>query len=185
VDEVLRAGAEVNAVDALGDTALHIACRNGHKDIVARLLKAGADVKATNKSGAKPKLKAFKPLHAVVGDGPEEVVFALFDLGFEVTALDAKGLSPLHLAAKAGRSKIVEILIEKGCDLDQQDNRGRTPLHFASSEGHVACTTLLLEKGANVNVKTSAGTTALHWVAVGVTVGHRSLGVETQATNPS
>jgi len=166
VDRLLREGAEINSADAFGDTALHAACENAHADIVARLLRGGADVMVKNTKGKAPACLKFQPLIAVAEDGPEETTHSLLQRGANVKEVNDKGHTALHLAAKSGRNQIVSLLHEKGCPLDERDYRGRTPLHFAASEGHPEITKILLDKGANVNAKTQAGTTALHWVAV-------------------
>ena len=50
-EEALRNGANVNAKDEDGRTALHLAAFNGHADIVEALLRHGADVNAKDKDG--------------------------------------------------------------------------------------------------------------------------------------
>ena len=51
VRELLKAGANVNAVDEDDWTALHLASNNGHLDVVRELLRAGADPTLKNKEG--------------------------------------------------------------------------------------------------------------------------------------
>jgi len=151
----------------LGQTALHAACAAGHGDIVARLLRGGADINLKDKSGGKPKIKGHLPLLAVAGEGPLNVVEALLEANTDVNQVHSTtGHTALHLAARAGRADILELILKKGAEVDPRDKRGRTPLQFAASEGHVKCTILLLDKGADANSKTEAGTTALHWAAV-------------------
>ena len=43
-------GADINARDCHGMTPLMVAARNGQREIVERLLKAGADANATHKA---------------------------------------------------------------------------------------------------------------------------------------
>jgi uncharacterized protein len=43
VVEALQRGADINAVNSVGVTALHMAAHRGHADIVQLLLKRGAD----------------------------------------------------------------------------------------------------------------------------------------------
>jgi len=165
VDTLVRQGAEINAADALGDTALHTAAACGHKDIVARLLQCGADVNVKSASGKSPSFKGMRPLHAVVEKAPEEVFSSLLDLKCDANETDDLGQTALHLAARAGRTQLVLALLAHGATVCPRDRRGRTPLHWATSEGHSSCSKALLEKGADVHARTEAGTTALHWVA--------------------
>ena len=49
VAALLQAGADPNAVDKYGETALMEAAKEGHADVARVLLKAGADPNAANK----------------------------------------------------------------------------------------------------------------------------------------
>jgi len=52
--ELLKLGADVDALDAVDETPLHIAARNGGVPICELLLKAGAKIDAVNKQGMTP-----------------------------------------------------------------------------------------------------------------------------------
>jgi hypothetical protein len=54
VHKLLKAGADVNAQDAIGNTPLHIAAGAGNHEIVDTLIKAGADVSKQNHNGETP-----------------------------------------------------------------------------------------------------------------------------------
>uniref|UniRef100_A0A673NNW4 Caskin-2-like n=1 Tax=Sinocyclocheilus rhinocerous TaxID=307959 RepID=A0A673NNW4_9TELE len=58
------------------NTPLHLAARNGHKDIISLLLKAGIDINRTTKSGT--------ALHEAALYGKTEVVQLLLDAGIDV-----------------------------------------------------------------------------------------------------
>jgi len=47
VDILLRNGADINLMDGCGETALHIAARDGNQDTVVMLMKHGADLMFT------------------------------------------------------------------------------------------------------------------------------------------
>ncbi|XP_061555678.1 caskin-2-like isoform X2 [Phycodurus eques] len=64
------------ASDAAFTTPLHLAARNGHKDVIGLLLKAGIDINATTKSGT--------ALHEAALYGKTEVVRLLLDAGVDV-----------------------------------------------------------------------------------------------------
>ena len=68
VTEVLRlvflGGHKINAQDPTGNTPLHLACYNGHSDIVETLMLAGADETITNDLGETPARMAGSGWHS-------------------------------------------------------------------------------------------------------------------------
>jgi ankyrin repeat protein len=52
LDRLLRAGADPNATDHAGETALHVAAHTNRAGYTLRVLEAGADPSARNKAGA-------------------------------------------------------------------------------------------------------------------------------------
>ncbi len=58
VNEVLTQGADVNAREEFGDTALNLAAESGHVDIVERLLEAGADLENLGGADMTPLMNA-------------------------------------------------------------------------------------------------------------------------------
>ena len=54
VKELIRAGADVNAKNNAGDTALHLALRYGKSDVARFLIKKGADYNVANNRGEIP-----------------------------------------------------------------------------------------------------------------------------------
>ena len=70
VQVLLEHGADVNAQDEDGQTALHYACSIGYESVIQILIKASADVAISDNEGLKPidvlknddiKAKYFKP----------------------------------------------------------------------------------------------------------------------------
>jgi cytohesin len=88
---------DVNATDADGDKALHIAARSSCGSSAEDLLQVGASPRVTNKAGS-------TPLHAAVEGGSAHVVSALLGAGADAGAKDAAGETPLDLAMRLGRS---------------------------------------------------------------------------------
>jgi len=157
---LVAGGADVNAADTWGSTALHraAACR---RPALAGLLAAnGADLEArTEHDGA-------TPLHsAAVNADRTPVVEALLRAGADPSATTKSGTTPLHLVAGDDNVEAARMLIAKGADVDAQWGDGGTPLHIAAGYGHVKVATLLLAHGAGANAKKTDGETPLHVAA--------------------
>jgi hypothetical protein len=138
VEMLLANGANANAADGDGWTALHAACRAGNADVVALLLKKGANPNAA----AKP--DGWRPIHEAVWRRARPVLDALLDdkrtLG---TAPDAQGWTALHLAVElesAARDDgefVATLLSRAHSKLDASAGLGETPtsLRHTATEG--------------------------------------------------
>ena len=161
-------GANLNARDANGDTALHRAALGIYKDKVAELIATGADVNATNRQGR-------TPLHAAVEkigvwEGP---LVEILKAKPRVNARDNEGLTPLHVVALSDstfRREATKALLEAGADPNARDKHGRTPLHlFLTGEwpwGEAGdCIVQLVAFGADAGLADNQGRTWLHYLA--------------------
>ena len=105
---LLDAGADVDLVDRVGNTALHRAALGegkGSLDAVKLLLAAGADVNAVG-------LGQSTPLHVAVRSGNPAIVRALLEAEADVTLVDSSGRSSLAVAVSANRSRAAaEVLV--------------------------------------------------------------------------
>ena len=150
VRTLLKQGADVNAAQGDGMTALHWAAQRGDAELAAMLVYAGANVTAVTRIGQ------YTPLHLAASAGSVELVNALIKAG---AAVDAKttntGATPLHLAARAGSALVITALLDHGADVNATEAEwGQTPLIFAASEDRVEAIKVLLQRGANANVVT-------------------------------
>jgi ankyrin repeat protein len=93
--ELLRNGAEVNARDYQGRTALHQAVIGQSKNVVLELLKNGADITARDNEGR-------TALHLAAATRRLEILKLLLEEGADVNVHDNEGKTPLQLAATDG-----------------------------------------------------------------------------------
>ncbi len=111
VKNLLSNGAEVNAKDKNGVTALLLASQNGHREVVEILLAKGAEV------NAKEKKYGFTPLMLAAQNGHRGVVEVLLGKGAEVNVRSQDSSTALMAASGEGHQKIVEALLTKGAEV--------------------------------------------------------------------
>ncbi len=149
VRSLLRGGADVNAAQGDGTTALHWAAMSGHADLAAMLVQAGAHVGATTRLGA------YTPLHLAARSGSAAVVAALVSAGAHVSAVTTSGTTPLMMAAGSGVAGAVTPLLEAGADVNAVESaKGQTALMFAAASGRTEAVRLLLARGADPRAAT-------------------------------
>ncbi len=147
VRALLKDGADVNAAQGDGMTALHWAARSGDADLAQMLLYAGANVKAATRLGA------YTPLMMAAEQGHAAVMAALLSAGADVKAANATGTTPLMLAALSGDAKSVTMLVENGAVVDATEkSMEQTALMFAAGTNRVDAIAALLKAGANVKL---------------------------------
>ena len=162
VEALLAAGADVNAKDNSGYTALIWAVAMGHTDIVEMLL-AVPDINVNVKEWD----EGNTALTLAVEEGNTAIVEALLAApDIDVNAKGTRWNNPALVgAADRGYTDIVEALLaHPGIDVNVADE-GYTALIAAARWGHTAVVELLLAvPGIDVNAK-EAGNTALMWAA--------------------
>lgn len=146
VKQLLKQGADVNASQGDGMTALHWAARNADADLVRMLVYAGARREATTRNGA------FTPLHLAARTGNVAVVKALLDAGANANAATtAGGVTPLHYAAAQGDADVVAALLDKGAHVDAKEGAwAQTPIMWAAAYDRVAAIDVLVRHGAQL-----------------------------------
>ena len=150
VRTLLKDGADVNAAQGDGMTALHWAALNGDVPTLEVLLTAGATRDALTRLGA------FTPLHLAAQRGHAAAVSRLLAAGAKAGAVTSTGVQALHLAAQAGNAEAVKALLDAGADIDARDTtHGRTALVFAVSKDRGDVLALLVARGANLRSTTT------------------------------
>jgi ankyrin repeat protein len=103
VEKLLAHGADVNAHDGDGDTALHGAAQTGNVEIMKRLLEKGADPNVKNKEGGTPLMWA-----AVYGH--QDAAQLLLNRGADASLKDNDGVTAAEWAARNKRDNVVSLL---------------------------------------------------------------------------
>ena len=157
---LLAAGADVNAAEDHGVTALARAAENASLAMVETLLAAGADVNAAQVSGLVPLMTAART-------GDAGVVRALIEHGADVNAATKQTRStPLMWAVAKPHPAGVRILVEAGADPTASTVRGFTPLMLAARNGDIETARALIAAGVDVNAPSADGTHALPYAIV-------------------
>jgi ankyrin repeat protein len=119
VNLLLGVGAEVNATNSGGRSAVFYAASKGHAPVLQLLLDAGADVSVRDSVGA-------TPLHRAAGAGKDAAIRQLLAAGASLEAVDAQGATPVLVAALAGQEQACIALAAAGANLGARDREGNT-----------------------------------------------------------
>lgn len=98
----------VHARDSDGSTPLHCATWKGHPEVVALLIKSGADVNAQNKN----EHWGTTPLHAAAHANQAAIAQILIEHGADMNARDLTGQPPMHHTT-FHKARAVARLLEK------------------------------------------------------------------------
>ena len=152
--DLIENGADVNAADLTGFTALMSSSYLGLLDVISLLIKKGANVNAHDNNGNTALIMA-------VNTARISIAKLLIDNGADVNATTNDGTTILIRASERDNIDIIRLLIENGANVNTADQNGKTPLMSASLHRKLGAVELLIENGANVNAADQNGKTAL------------------------
>ncbi|XP_075008362.1 uncharacterized protein LOC142083109 [Calonectris borealis] len=181
----------INRRDANKQTPLHLACVNGHADVVRFLAEKKCQLNPRDNFNKSPLMKAVERQHkdcaAILlkhGANPDlkgsggntalhlaalipskSLVELLLEHNADIEAKNKLGYTPLAVAIMERCEEMVEFLLQKGANVHAQDNHKRTPFMLAAVMGDLNLIRRLLRHGANVSQEDGCGHTAMHYAS--------------------
>ncbi|XP_017100395.2 protein TANC2 isoform X6 [Drosophila bipectinata] len=141
---LLSRGAQIDARNRQGYSALWLAVKEGHWSVVEQLLQRGALLDEPLGQSRKT------PLMIAAEEGHLELVELLIARGAYLEAQDHEGFTALSWACLRGHLSATKTLIENGCNRHHEDHNGRTALDLAAYQGAAGLVLYLLEQGGNL-----------------------------------
>lgn len=156
---LIQKGAEIDAVNANGETPLFSAAKADNTDAISLFVKNGASLNARDHLGS-------TPLHAAVRWDALMAAEKLIDLGLEIDSQNVGGKTPLAEAAVEGNVAMSRLLLTHGANPNTYDTAGRTSLSDAIRGGQLDMVKLLLAAKANPQIQDLNGRTPYHEAAI-------------------
>ncbi|XP_036670833.3 protein TANC2 isoform X4 [Drosophila suzukii] len=141
---LLSRGAQIDARNRQGYSALWLAVKEGHWSVVEHLLQRGALLDEPLGQTRKT------PLMIAAEEGHLELVELLLARGSAREAQDHEGFTALSWACLRGHLAAAKTLIEHGCNRHHEDHNGRTALDLAAYQGAASLVLYILDQGGNL-----------------------------------
>lgn len=175
VKELLSQGANPNATDKYGKTALFDAVRSQNLEVVKLLIEAGGDVNAKDRSGESLLSRCTDDVAKIrllldAGAKPDDKAVDRAGTLEATELLLAAGGNPqagLSSAAQGGNVPLLKFLIKKGADVAKKEKDDYTALHVAALQGGPEAVEVLLKHGADPNATDKRHQTPLHMAVSG------------------
>ncbi|XP_059868037.1 nuclear factor NF-kappa-B p105 subunit isoform X3 [Delphinus delphis] len=147
VEDLLRAGADLTLLDRSGNSALHLAAKGGHDEILSILLKHKKAAQLINH----PNGEGLNAIHEAMMSNSLPCLLLLVGAGADVNAQERKsGRTALHLAVEHDNISLAGcLLLEGDAHVDSTTYDGTTPLHIAAGRGSTRLAALLKAAGAD------------------------------------
>uniref|UniRef100_A0ABD2XLF8 PRANC domain-containing protein n=1 Tax=Trichogramma kaykai TaxID=54128 RepID=A0ABD2XLF8_9HYME len=188
INDEIQQAVQIDAIDRMGRTPLHLALKYGDRVSTELLLKRGANPNFADSEG-------LTPLHVICkrnddddddyddyddededddDDDDNNLAKLFFQVNDEiqqtvqVNARDMLGNAPLHYALSVGARSVVKLLLRKGADQNLANEDGSTPLHIiCQSKNANRLAKIFFKINDDIQVRVDArdkfGRTPLQW----------------------
>ncbi|XP_045314372.1 ankyrin repeat domain-containing protein 26-like isoform X8 [Leopardus geoffroyi] len=147
VQQILFGGENgVDDRDKMNRTALHLACANGHPEVVTLLVERKCHLNLCDHENRTALMKA-------VQCQEEECVNILLENGADPNIRDVSGNTALHYAAFGDNISIIEKLLLYNANTEARNKDNFTPLLVAVNENKQQIVEVLVEKAANIHAE--------------------------------
>jgi ankyrin repeat protein len=145
---LLKQGADVNAAQGDGSTALHWAAIRNDLEIGRLLIRAGANVSSATRIGE------LTPLYLAAGAGNAAMISELLRAGASAKATNSiNGTTALMKAAASGSTEAVKLLLDHGADPNARESGlDQTAVMFAAAADRGEVVKLLAARGADLKL---------------------------------
>ena len=144
IKSLLKKGADINAKNKDGETALMKMAKWGELELVKYLVENGVNIDKKSPNGDTALIKA-------AWGGSLDIVKFLVEKGVKVNDKSQGGETALMRAGEIGNFDIVKCLVENGADIDTKDMFGKTAIVFGVASKSKEVVRYLIEKGAEVD----------------------------------
>lgn len=148
---------DINNVDSIGNSALHLAVTLKNMDeIIPYLIQHGADINLSNSKGQ-------TPLHLACGKNRiENVNILLVNPKIKYNPVDEQGFTPLIKACASQAYDVVKCLLRsKDVNINLKDKSGNTALHYLCEDEKFDIAIQIIKEGGDVEDKNNDGKTPL------------------------
>ena len=128
-------------------TTLHLACKEGHLNIVNTLLGVGVDIDRRTQTGK-------SALHVAAWHLHTEIFNILVRMGADVQEIQSSRRY-IYRAVRQGDKQLVQSLINVGAQVNVPGSQNATAVFVASQSGSLAIVKMLIEAKADFHATTS------------------------------
>jgi ankyrin repeat protein len=146
IDFLLERGVDVDGINFDETTPLSTACIQGDVEVVEKLLKHGANVNKTTKSGLTPLIQTC--FSVSFNENAISVVKILLNAGANLNQPTFTGDQAIHIACQNENLSLVKLLVDHGSEINSANQDKKRPLEIAKESKNRELVDFLIQHGA-------------------------------------